>query len=231
MTVPQPTDPATVLNPERLRGVLLDVDGTLIDSNDAHARAWVEALREEGFERSFGEVRPLIGMGGDQLVPRLTGEDGESEVGKRLTQGWLKHFKPLVPGLRPTRGNRALIEGLRSRGLKVVLATSGEAEIVDSLLKQANLGDLNLDRVSSSEVGSSKPAPDLVQVGLDKLGLPAGAALMVGDTPFDAEAAHGAGVPCALLRCGGDSEEELRRTGALVLNDPQALLEALEGAS
>ncbi|WP_019584763.1 HAD family hydrolase [Deinococcus apachensis] len=231
MTALQPADPAAALNPDRLRGVLLDVDGTLIDSNDAHARAWVEALREEGFERSFGEVRPLIGMGGDQLIPRLTGEDGESELGKRLTQGWLKHFKPLIPELQPTRGNRALIEGLRARGLRVALATSGEAEIVDGLLKQAGLDDLNLDRVSSSEVESSKPEPDLVEAGLNKLGLPADAALMVGDTPFDAEAAHKAGVPCVLLRCGGDSDEELGRAPALVLDDPQALLEALEGTS
>lgn len=229
MTQSPPASLATILDPTRLRGVLLDVDGTLIDSNDAHARAWVEALREEGFGRAFEEARPLIGMGGDQLVPRLTGEDGEGEVGQRLTQGWLNHFRPLIPELQATRGGRALIEGLRARGLQVILATSGEAEIVDSLLEQAGLDDLKLDRVSSSEVESSKPEPDLIQAGLKKLGLPAEAALMVGDTPFDAEAARKAGVPCVLLRCGGDTEEELGQAGAAVLDDPQALLEALEG--
>ncbi|GAA5514826.1 phosphoglycolate phosphatase [Deinococcus carri] len=217
----------TALNPERLRGVLLDVDGTLIDSNDAHARAWVAALHDEGFEKTFGEVRPLIGMGGDQMIPRLTDEDSESEVGQRLTDGWLKHFEPMIPQLQPTRGARALVEGLRARGLRVVLATSGEAEVVDALLKRAHLDDLNLDRVSSSEVQSSKPAPDLIHAGLEKLGLPADAALMVGDTPYDAEAAAKAGVPCILLRCGGDTGLEQH---APVLDDPQALLEALEGA-
>ncbi|GAA5532457.1 HAD family hydrolase [Deinococcus aluminii] len=227
MSHSQPASLDAALDPDRLRGVLLDVDGTLIDSNDAHARAWVAALREEGFDRTFEEVRPLIGMGGDQLIPRLTGEDSQSAVGKRLTQGWLKNFKPLIPQLHATRGARALVEGLQARGLKVVLATSGEAEIVDALLKQAHLDDLKLDRVSSSEVESSKPAPDLVQVGLEKLGLPAGAALMVGDTPYDAKAAHKAHVPCVLLRCGGDTG--LEEYGP-VLDDPQALLEALEGA-
>ncbi|MEW6421896.1 MAG: HAD family hydrolase [Deinococcota bacterium] len=215
-----------LLAPNRLRGVLLDVDGTLIASNDAHARAWVEALREAGFERTFEEVRPLIGMGGDQLIPRLTGLDSQSEEGKRLTQGWFEHFKPLIPTLHATRGARAMVQGLQTRGLRVVLATSGEAAIVDGLLKQAHLDDLNLERVSSSEVASSKPAPDLIQVGLEKLGLPAGEALMVGDTSYDAQAAHKAGVPCVLLRCGGNTGLEEH---APTLDDPQALLEALEG--
>lgn len=219
--------PESLLNPERLRGVLLDVDGTLINSNDAHARAWQAALREEGFERTFEEVRPLIGMGGDQLVPRLTGQDGESEVGKRLTEGWLRHFKQMIPDLQPARGARDLVTALQARGLRVVLATSGEAEIVDGLLKRANLDDLHLERVSSSEVESSKPAPDLIHAGLEKLGVPAQAALMVGDTPYDAEAARKAGVPCVLLRCGGNTGlEEYGPT----LDDPQALLEALEKA-
>ncbi|ABF44991.1 HAD-superfamily hydrolase subfamily IA, variant 3 [Deinococcus geothermalis DSM 11300] len=226
MSHPEPTAPAAALDPKRLRGVLLDVDGTLIDSNDAHARAWVEALREAGFERTFEEVRPLIGMGGDQLIPRLTGLDSQSEEGQRLTQGWLRHFKPLIPTLHATRGARALVQGLHARGLQVLLATSGEAEIVDELLKQAHLDDLQLERVSSSEVESSKPAPDLVQAGLEKLGLPAGEALLVGDTPYDAQAAHKAGVPCVLLRCGGNTGLEEH---APTLDDPQALLEVLEG--
>ena len=226
MSQPEPALQAAALDPKRLRGVLLDVDGTLIDSNDAHARAWVEALREAGFERTFEEVRPLIGMGGDQLIPRLTGLDSQSEEGQRLTQGWLRHFKPLIPTLHATRGARALVQGLHARGLQVLLATSGEAEIVDELLKQAHLDDLQLERVSSSEVESSKPAPDLVQAGLEKLGLPAGEALLVGDTPYDAQAAHKAGVPCVLLRCGGNTGLEEH---APTLDDPQALLEVLEG--
>lgn len=217
----------TALDPRRLRGVLLDVDGTLIDSNMAHARAWAASLRDAGFGRAPEEIFGLIGMGGDKLVPELTGEDGEGETGQQLTQGWVEHFKTLIPELEPTRGARALIEGLRDRGLRVVLATSGEAEVVDSLLEQAGLADLNLDRVSSSDVESSKPDPDLILAGLEKLGLPAGAALMVGDTPYDAEAARKAGVPCILLRCGGHPGAE---DHDLVLDDPQALLEALKRA-
>lgn len=208
-----------------LSGVLLDIDGTLIDSNDAHARAWVQALHDAGFSRAFGEVRPLIGMGGDKLVPETTGLDPESEAGKAVTRGWLEHFRPLIPGLRPTRGARELVQGLQARGLRVVLATSGEAEIVDRLLNQARLDDLDLDRVSSTDVDHSKPDPDLIELGLKKLGVPAGTALMVGDTPYDAEAARKAGVPCTLLRCGGDPRVEEH---PLVLDDPRALLEALE---
>lgn len=219
--------PHDLLSPERLRGVLLDVDGTLADSNLAHARAWSAALRREGFEKTPGEVFPLIGMGGDKLVPELTGQGAESEVGQRLTDGWVQQFRELIPELRPTPGARALIEGLRARGLRVVLATSGEAEIVDALLGQIGLGDLDLERVSSSDVEHSKPDPDLVKAGLHTLGLPAGAALMVGDTPYDAEAARGAGVPCILLRCGG--HPGVGGYGPLY-DDPQALLAALDEA-
>jgi len=204
------------------------VDGTLIDSNMAHARAWAAALQQAGFGHTPEEIFPLIGMGGDKLVPETTGEDDESELGQQLTQAWVENFKTLIPELEPTRGARALIEGLRDRGLRVVLATSGEAEVVDSLLEQAGLADLDLDRVSSSDVESSKPDPDLIQAGLQKLGLPPEAALMVGDTPYDAEAARKAGVPCVLLRCGGHPGVE---DHDLVLDDPQALLEALEQSS
>lgn len=216
-----------LLNPQRLRGVLLDVDGTLADSNLAHARAWSAALRGEGFEKTPEEIFPLIGMGGDKLVPELTGLDAESERGQRMTEGWVRHFGELIPDLRPTPGARALIEGLRARGLRVALATSGEAEIVDGLLRQIGLDDLELERVSSSDVENSKPDPDLVKAGLHTLGLPAGAALMVGDTPYDAEAARKAGVPCVLLRCGGHPGVQGHDP---LYDDPQALLAALDEA-
>ena len=216
-----------LLSPERLRGVLLDVDGTLADSNHAHARAWAVALRDEGFEKSPEAIFPLIGMGGDKLVPELTGLDAESERGQRMTEGWVRHFQELIPDLRATPGARALVEGLRARGLRVVLATSGEAEVVDALLRQIGLDDLELERVSSSDVENSKPDPDLVQAGLRTLGLPAEATLMVGDTPYDAEAARKAGVPCVLLRCGGHPGVEEHDT---VYDHPQALLAALDQA-
>ncbi|SMB92976.1 HAD family hydrolase [Deinococcus hopiensis] len=217
-----------LLSPSHLRGVLLDVDGTLIDSNGAHARAWVQALRDEGFARTFEDVRPLIGMGGDKLVPELTGEDPEGERAKRMKDAWLKHFQPMIPKLQPTRGAREMIEGLLARDLRVAIATSGEAEIVEGLLARVGVAHLKLDRVSSSEVDHSKPDPDLIQVGLNKLGVSAEQALMVGDTPFDAEAARKAGVPSVLLRCGGDARVEQH---AYVLDDPRALLEALPDGS
>src|SRR3954467_14711566 len=121
-----------------LRTVLLDIDGTLIDSNDAHARAWVDALREHGYIIPFEEVRPLIGMGGDKVLPALTGLDPDSGEAERLSETRSKLFlKRELPLLLPTRGARELLEHLTSIGLELVVATSAKSSEVQSLLEQA----------------------------------------------------------------------------------------------
>ncbi|AWN23101.1 HAD family hydrolase [Deinococcus irradiatisoli] len=189
-----------------LQAAILDLDGTLIDSNDAHARAWVTSLKRHGFDIPFERVRPLIGMGGDKLIPELTGLDPESETGKALTQGWGDAFKPMIPSLQATPGARELVAGLRELGWKLMLGSSGEDEVVEQELEHLGLEDLKNSRVTSSEVEESKPDADILAVALRKLGVPAGAALMVGDTKYDAEAARRAGVRCVLLRCGGNPD-------------------------
>ncbi|WP_420595852.1 HAD family hydrolase [Deinococcus sp.] len=205
-----------------LRAVILDLDGTLIDSNDAHARAWVTAFQQQGYGVPFDKVRPLIGMGGDKVIPKLTGVDAESEQGRGLTQGWGEAFKPMIAGLKATPGASELVAGLRELNIQIMLGSSGEDEIVERELKHLGLESLNNSRVTSSEVEDSKPDSDIVEVALKKLGTVAGETLMVGDTRFDAEAARKAGVRVVLLRCGGNAD-----LPGEVYNDPAALLTAL----
>src|SRR6266576_2226796 len=150
-----------------LRTVLLDIDGTLIDSNDAHARAWVDSLRAHGYIIPFEEVRPLIGMGGDKLVPKLTGLAPDSGEARRLSETRSKLFlKRELPTLRPTRGARALLEHLTSIGLELVIATSAESSEVQALLEQAGVADLIPLASSADDADRSKPDPDIVKAAL-----------------------------------------------------------------
>lgn len=206
------------MTPE-VRGVILDLDGTLIDSNDAHARAWARAFAEHGFDVPAAQVRPLIGMGGDQMLPKLVNVDADSERGKALTQSRAKHFREEVPRLRATPGARELVAGLRALGIKLMLGSSGEDELVKAELEQIGLSELVESRVRSDEVQASKLEADIVSVALNKLGLAPQQVLMVGDTHFDVEAAAKAGVRCVLLRCGGNPD-----LPAQTYADPQELL-------
>lgn len=201
------------------QALILDVDGTLLDSNDSHARAWVAALKDEGYDFSFEEVRPLIGMGGDQVVPRLTDVQPDTPEYERLSKGWQQHFENDELGkVRPQPGAKALVEALLARGLRLIVGSSGEDEIVEKLLKIADLNELLPDRTHSEEIKASKPEPDIVKVALGKLGLQPEQVLMVGDTPFDIEAARRSGVGTVALRCGGDDRFE----GAVAVFDSPA---------
>ncbi len=206
------------VNPE-LRGLILDLDGTLIDSNDAHAQAWAQAFAQHGFDISAEEVRPLIGMGGDKLLPTLAGIEADSEQGKALVSAWGSAFRPLIRDLRATPGARELVAGLRGLGFEVILGSSGEDETVEAELRHIGLEELLSARVQSDEVERSKPDPDIVEIALHKLNLAPQQVMMVGDTHFDAEAAARAGVRCVLLRCGGNTD-----LPAQTYDDPQALL-------
>jgi HAD superfamily hydrolase (TIGR01549 family) len=187
------------------RTLILDIDGTLVDSNDAHARAWVTAFRGGGFDVSFDQVRPLIGMGGDQLVPRLTGVQKGDARYQPLSDGWKRAFEQEFASVRPFPGTRELVQAAREAGWKVLVATSGEADLADRLLKLADVADLLPERVSSKEVEASKPEPELMQAALQKAGAAARDAWMLGDTSYDIEAAHRAGIKCAVVRMGGNS--------------------------
>jgi phosphoglycolate phosphatase-like HAD superfamily hydrolase len=126
-----------------LRTVLLDIDGTLIDSNDAHARAWVDSLRAHGYVIPFEQVRPLIGMGGDKVLPELTGLDPESGEAERMSKTRSELFlKRELPSLRPTRGARDLLQHMLDVGFELVVATSAKVDEVRALLEQAGVSDL-----------------------------------------------------------------------------------------
>jgi HAD superfamily hydrolase (TIGR01509 family) len=208
--------------------VLLDIDGTLLDSNDAHARAWVRAFPEHGYVVPFEAIRPLIGKGGDKLIPELTGLDPDSGEAKRLSETRSEIFREHeLPTLRATPGARELLEHMRARGLELVVATSAKADEVRALLEQAGVADLIEASSSADDVERSKPDPDIVRAALSAVRRPASHSLMLGDTPYDVEAATRARVPIIALRCGGWDDAALH--GATeVYDDPADLLRNYE---
>jgi HAD superfamily hydrolase (TIGR01509 family) len=214
-----------------VEAVLLDVDGTLIDSNDAHAHAWVDTGRELGYPIAFAEVRPLIGMGGDQVLPRLTGLDEASDAGRRVLERRGEIFRAhYLPRLRAFAGARELLERLRADGRRLIVATSASEDDLAALLEQAGLDTLIDGATNADDADTSKPAPDIVAAALAEAGVTAGSAVMLGDTPYDVEAAQRAGVRILALRCGGWTDDAL--SGALaVYEDPAALLAAYDDSA
>ena len=213
-----------------VEAVLLDVDGTLLDSNDAHAQAWSDTFREVGLEIGSETVRPLVGMGSDKLLPQLTGIDAESEEGKRLIARRKEVFlKEYLPAVLPFPRTRALLERMRADGLKLVVASSASEEELTGLLGALGVEWLLKEATSSSDADRSKPDPDIIRAAVDKAGVGPERCVMVGDTPYDVEAAKRANVRVIGLRCGGWGDEELR--GAVELyDDPEALLAGYEGS-
>jgi HAD superfamily hydrolase (TIGR01509 family) len=208
-----------------IRAVILDVDGTLVDSNDAHAHAWVRAFNDWGHPVTFDQVRPLIGMGGDKIIPQLTGLDPEAGDGKMIAQRRRDVFaRDYLQLLTPTPGARQLVELARARGLRAVVASSAEESELEPLLTVAHVEGLVEHTVSKDEAdGKSKPDSNAVQAALDYLGLPPDEVLMIGDTPYDIEAAAKTGVGTIALRCGGFSLQDLADAVA-VYADPQDLV-------
>ena len=208
-----------------LRTVLLDIDGTLIDSNDAHARAWVDSLRAHGYVVPFEQVRPLIGMGGDKVLPELTGLDPESGEAERMGKTRSELFlERELPTLQPTRGARALLEHLLAVGLELTVATSAKEDEVRALLEQAGVSDLIQLASSADDAGRSKPDPDIVQAALRLSGSQAAHSAMIGDTPYDVEASTRARVPAIALRCGGWWDDAALARAAAIYDDPADLL-------
>jgi HAD superfamily hydrolase (TIGR01509 family) len=208
-----------------LRGVLLDIDGTLIDSNDAHARSWVLALAEHGRDVPFERVRPLVGMGGDKLIPEVTGLEEEHPDAKAMAARKKAIFtERFLPTLRPCPGARDLLQQLRDDGLRLVVATSAGGEESEALLERAGVADLIHRETTKSDVESSKPDPDIVLAALAKGGLAASEVVMIGDTPYDVEAARKAGVGTIALRCGGWWDDAALGAAIAIYDHPAALL-------
>jgi HAD superfamily hydrolase (TIGR01509 family) len=209
----------------RIRAVILDIDGTLVDSNQAHAQAYVDAARELGISSpSATEVRRLIGMGGDKLIPRAFGFEQDEPRGAALDERKGNIFRSrYLQTLNATPGARALLERLRDDGYTLVVATSANEEDVKGLLERAGVTDLIEDSTSGEEVDSSKPDPDVVHAALEAAGVGPDAAIMLGDTPYDVEAASRAGVRMIAVRSGGWGDKDLGGA-ALVFDHPADLL-------
>ncbi len=208
-----------------ISGVILDVDGTLIDSNDVHAKAWVEAMGENGYKVPFEKVRPLIGMGGDKVLPETIGVQKESEEGKGISQRRKEIFKErFLHGLHAFPGARELLEEMRKRDLKLTVASSADKDELEPMLDLIGASDLIEEETSSKDAKQSKPDPEVMQVTLQRAGLPADEMVMIGDTAYDIEAAKKVHVRTIAFRCGGWSDADLK--GAIAIYDgPKDLLE------
>jgi HAD superfamily hydrolase (TIGR01509 family) len=209
---------------KKLDGVLLDVDGTLIDSNDAHARSWSEALGEFGRETPPEKIRPLIGMGGDKLLPMLLGVEADSKTGRAFLERRARVFRErYVPHLRLMPGAKELVVRLEDEGLKLIIATSAAESELNTMLKQVGLDDLVEEKTSSSDADRSKPDPDIIQAALEKADLSPKRAILLGDTPYDVEAGTRASVDTVALLCGGWPADALK--GAIAIyRDPADVL-------
>ncbi|HEY0875718.1 MAG TPA: HAD family hydrolase [Vicinamibacterales bacterium] len=204
--------------------VILDVDGTLVDSNDAHAHAWVDAFAEAGIAVAFEHVRRSIGMGGDKLMPLVSRIEEDSALGGRIAARRAAIFKETyLPRILAFPGTRALIERLLAEGFVLAVASSAKDDELDPLLERAGVHDLLTRRTSSDDADHSKPDPDIVLAALKETRCDPERVLMLGDTPYDVAAAKRAGIEIVGLECGGWTREAL--AGAIaVYRDPADLL-------
>lgn len=192
---------------------ILDVDGTLVDTNYHHAIAWHRALHANGHPVQMWKVHRHIGMGGDQILDALIGEKAAAERGDAIRDAEAEAYGKLIGEVEPMEGARELIERLREKGATVILASSAKEEEVDHYLDLLEARDLVADWTTSADVESTKPDPDLVHAAIEKAGN-GKPAVMVGDSVWDVKAARAAGIPTLAVLTGGFSEAELRDAGA-----------------
>jgi HAD superfamily hydrolase (TIGR01509 family) len=206
---------------------ILDVDGTLVDTNYQHAIAWYRAFRQHEIVLPIWRIHRHIGMGGDQLIASLCGDEAEEGKGDDIRAAEKVLYSELITEVEPLAGARELIEELKKRGHAVVLASSAKKGEVEHYLDLLDARELADDWTTSADVEATKPQPDLVQAALDKAGGDEG--VMVGDTTWDCEAAERAGIPTIAVLTGGFSAAELRDAGAVAVYDSiEALREALD---
>jgi HAD superfamily hydrolase (TIGR01549 family) len=215
------------------RIAVLDVDGTLVDTNYQHALAWYRAFRSLGETFPVWRIHRLIGMGGDQLVAALGGEEVEERIGEKVRERWVEEADPLMLEVALLPGARELVVALKDRGHRVVLASSGKPHHVAHARRLLEVDDIADGWTSSEDVEATKPAPDLLQVALATIGEPADApSVVVGDSVYDVEAAKNAGMPALVVRSGGFGDDELRDAGAVAIYDtPADLTAALDGTA
>jgi HAD superfamily hydrolase (TIGR01549 family) len=208
-------------------GVIFDVDGTLVDSVDFHAKSWVEAFEEFGCHVSFERVRSQIGKGGDKLLPVFLTKTQIARFGDDLEKFRGDHFKrKYLSLLRPFAGVRALFERLRGDGVQIALASSAKPDELEVYKQIAEVQDLLDAATSSADAEESKPAPDIVHAALSRLsGVRKSDIVMIGDTPYDAQASVKAGLRCLGVLCGGFASASLTRAGcSAVYRSPSNIL-------
>lgn len=206
---------------------ILDVDGTLVETNYHHAIAWYRAFTQHGVELPVWKIHRAIGMGGDQIVKALAGDEIEDEKGEDIRSAEKALYMSMIHEVRPLPDARKLIETLKERGHTVVLASSAKQDEIDHYLDLLDARDLADDWTSSADVEQTKPDPDLVKTALEKAG--GGNAVMIGDSVWDVEAANRAGIPTIAIRTGGFGHDELVEAGAArVFESIHDLLEEID---
>lgn len=215
------------------KAVIFDIDGTLVDSVDLHAEAWKEAFADFGHDFDLKTIRDQIGKGGDQLLPVFLSEDEIEARGKALEEHRGKLFKAkYMEKVKPFLDVRALFERLIAEGKRIALASSAKSDEVQSYKKLADITDVLDTETSSDDAEKSKPHPDIFEAAMDRLdGIEVTDVIVVGDTPYDAEAASKAGIRTIGFTCGGWSESDLRKAGCIaVYRDPADLLANYAGS-
>jgi HAD superfamily hydrolase (TIGR01549 family) len=205
-----------------LPAALLDIDGTLVDSNYQHALAWYRAFRLHGITVPVWRCHRAIGMGGDQLVRYLAGDGFEEEQGDAVRAEEKALFAQMIAEVQPFEGARGLIEDLKSRGARVVVASSAKPQDTQHFLDLLDARALVDGWTDSGDVAATKPAPDLIQAAIEKAG--GGEAVLVGDSTWDCEAAKAASVRTICVRTGGFGVDELRDAGAIAVYESIAEL-------
>lgn len=216
---------------QQIRGVIFDVDGTLVDSNPSHAQAWLRALQEFGQPADAEEIRRSIGMGGDKIIPMQTPWSDQEPEGKALAKRRGQIFQErYLPNLSAFRGAQELVRKLHQQGMKLAVASSAQPKELEPLLDIVGIGEYLSEKTSSGDAEESKPNPDIVAVALQRLGLKAEEVIMVGDTPYDLQAARKLAIRPLAFLTGGWSRQELAEA-EWIFEGPAALLEAIENSS
>jgi HAD superfamily hydrolase (TIGR01549 family) len=209
-----------------IEAVIFDVDGTLVDSVDQHAQAWQRAFAHFGHEIDFAGIRAQIGKGGDQLMPVFLSTEEVERRGKEIEDYRKALFqREYLPHVRGFPKVRNLFERILADGKRIALASSAKGDELMAYKKAADIVDLVDAETSSDDAERSKPHPDIFEAALARLELPPHCAIVIGDSPYDAEAAGKAGVKTIGVLCGGFPEADLRKAGAVqIFGDPADLL-------